>query len=184
VLTLCDQADVTVAVWDATSDFGIPVFECVIAERDDDPGHRLHAAAGMGCHPVREIALLRALTEAIQSRLTLITGSRDDLFRSDYERIRDADRQNDLRSFLQNEPARASFQDIATYEAGSFEEDVLWELGQLKSRGVSRVIVVELTREEFNIPVVRVVIPGLEGVDHVPGFIAGDRAREVLECAK
>ncbi|MFE3163353.1 YcaO-like family protein [Streptomyces sp. NPDC059224] len=35
--------------------------------------------AGGGCHPVPAIALTRALTEAAQSRLTVIAGTRDDL---------------------------------------------------------------------------------------------------------
>ncbi|MDF3144172.1 MULTISPECIES: YcaO-like family protein [unclassified Streptomyces] len=35
--------------------------------------------AGGGCHPSPAIALTRALTEAAQSRLTLISGTRDDL---------------------------------------------------------------------------------------------------------
>ena len=34
---------------------------------------------GAGCHPSRDIALLRALTEAAQARTTFIAGSRDDM---------------------------------------------------------------------------------------------------------
>ena len=33
---------------------------------------------GNGCHPAREVALLRALTEAAQARTTYISGTRDD----------------------------------------------------------------------------------------------------------
>jgi len=50
-----------------------------IADRDSDPTRRLPAAAGHGCHPCRAVALSRALTEAAQSRLTMISGSRDDV---------------------------------------------------------------------------------------------------------
>ena len=33
----------------------------------------------------------------------------------------------------------------------------------LRSAGISEVVAVDLTREEFGIPVVRVIVPGLEG---------------------
>jgi len=40
---------------------------------------------------------------------------------------------------------------------------VEWELGRLRSAGVSEVVAVDLTRAEFAIPVVRLIVPGLEG---------------------
>ena len=43
---------------------------------------------GAGCHLSAEVALSRAITEAAQSRLTYIVGSRDDLFPSSYEQRR------------------------------------------------------------------------------------------------
>ena len=42
-------------------------------------------------------------------------------------------------------------------------------------------VVVDLTKPEFGLPVVRVVIPGLEGPDLSPGYSLGARARAVLE---
>ena len=35
---------------------------------------------GAGCHPVRHVAVLRALTEAAQARNTYIAGARDEMF--------------------------------------------------------------------------------------------------------
>ena len=40
---------------------------------------------GNGCHVNKQIALNRALTEAIQSRVTTIAGSRDDLVHTKYD---------------------------------------------------------------------------------------------------
>ena len=54
------------------------------------PLGRFSPCAGSGCHLSADIALSRALTEAAQSRLTVIAGSRDDLFRSTYEPVKDA----------------------------------------------------------------------------------------------
>jgi ribosomal protein S12 methylthiotransferase accessory factor len=56
-------------------------------------------------------------------------------------------------------------------------EDLQWELEQLRSAGIARVIAVDLTRPEFGIPVVRMVIPGLEGDIRHPHYVAGARAR-------
>ena len=78
------QSRIAVAIWDLTSRLGLPVFQCLIAEREDDPHRLLPCASGFGCHPSRHVALLRALTEAAQSRLTIIAGSRDDMLRSGY----------------------------------------------------------------------------------------------------
>ena len=81
-------ADVGIAVWDTTSDVGIPTFECVVAERGEG-GHTMHSASGMGCHPKRAIASPHTVTEAAQSRVTIITGARDNIMRADYDRIRE-----------------------------------------------------------------------------------------------
>ena len=50
-----------------------------------DESGRLRHFHGAGCHPDRAIALARALTEAAQTRLTYITGIRDDLLPLEYE---------------------------------------------------------------------------------------------------
>jgi ribosomal protein S12 methylthiotransferase accessory factor len=41
--------------------------------------------------------------------------------------------------------------------------------------------VVNLTKPEFGLPVVRVLIPGLEGTDHAPGYVPGVRGRAILD---
>ena len=76
------------------------------------------------------------------------------------------------------------FQDVPTWEGETLDADVAWELDRLVHVGIARVIVVNLTRLEFGIPVVLVVIPGLEGIglgealgDYVPGPRARARRR-------
>ena len=49
-------------------------------------------------------------------------------------------------------------------------------MGRLRGAGIKRVIAVDLTKEAFRVPVVRVIIPGLEGLREVPGYIPGKRA--------
>jgi ribosomal protein S12 methylthiotransferase accessory factor len=54
-------------------------------------------------------------------------------------------------------------------------------LDALRSAGLDQVVAIDLTKSEFEIPVVRVVIPGLETHHAVPGFVPGRRARGLLE---
>ncbi len=62
---------------------GAPLFTCEINDLAKDGPH-YSANQGRGCHPVPEIALFKALAEALQARLTVIAGGRDDLFPSHY----------------------------------------------------------------------------------------------------
>jgi YcaO-like protein with predicted kinase domain len=165
VLARFSNAGVDVAVWDMTSHVGVASFECLIAERTDDPNRLLSSARGFGCHPTRQVALLRALTEAAQSRLTIIAGSRDDMGRSDYRSWRDP---ANAQRWREQAAARGSvpFASVASFESTSFEEDLAFELEAVRRAGCGHVIVVELTRPEIGIPVVRVIVPGLHDEGH------------------
>jgi ribosomal protein S12 methylthiotransferase accessory factor len=57
------------------SRFGLPTYVCYLWSADFSGA----MAIGAGSHSLPEIALSRAITEAAQSRLTFITGSRDDI---------------------------------------------------------------------------------------------------------
>lgn len=183
VLNLCDQAGITAILWDMTMDVGIPTFQCLLIERTDDPIRLLYSSAGMGSHPARQVALLRAITEAAQSRLTLIAGSRDDVFRNEYEyRIRSLEYLRHQLSLLKLDPPHRHFHEAPSLCSETFNKDVLWELETLSAAGIKQVIVVNLTKPEYQIPVVRVVIPGLEGSDKLPGYIPGSRAKTFMDC--
>ncbi|CEG59352.1 YcaO-like family protein [Legionella fallonii] len=63
--------------------YGIPAFEVLIQAKN--PFENQILFKGNGCHLNKQIALNRALTEAIQSRVTTIAGSRDDLVHAKYD---------------------------------------------------------------------------------------------------
>jgi ribosomal protein S12 methylthiotransferase accessory factor len=176
VLERYRRARVDVAVWDITSHVGVAAFECLIAEHHDDPTRLLSSARGAGCHPAREVALLRALTEAAQSRLTIIAGSREDMFRSDYAAWRDPVNTTRWRQEAADRGAVA-FTSVPTLASDSFEEDVALLLDVVARAGCERVVVLELTRVEIAIPVVRVIAPGLhdEGHRHPIARLVEDR---------
>lgn len=52
-------------------------------------------------------------------------------------------------------------------------------LAALRSAGLRQVAVVDLTRPELGLPVVRVVVPGLESMWDAPGYTPGPRAQAV-----
>jgi ribosomal protein S12 methylthiotransferase accessory factor len=177
-LELIERAGLATAVWETTSDIGIASFICVLYSPQDEPARKIPPAIGSGAHPARSVALLRALTEAAQGRLTQIAGSRDDAGRNRYGDHRYALTLDGLRRPRAAATAR-SFRNAPDWDSDSFESDVAWELDRLRHVGVDRVIVVDLTKDAFKIPVVRVIIPGLEGLNEVPGYVPGKRAREV-----
>jgi ribosomal protein S12 methylthiotransferase accessory factor len=147
-------AECSVLVWDMTSAVGIPAYGCHI--RDHAPVGRIGPYYGGGCHLSASIALSRALTEAAQSRLTFIAGSRDDMYPSTYAPVASANADAD-----RPDPT-LDFRDRARPALGStFEEDLQTALGLLAGAGCTRAVAVDHTRPEFGIPVVMVVIPGL-----------------------
>jgi ribosomal protein S12 methylthiotransferase accessory factor YcaO len=73
------------------------------------------------------------------------------------------------------------FQEVPTFTGLSFDEDVLWELERLAAAGLHQVVAVDLTRPEFRIPVVRVVVSGLEALHDAPGYVPGNRGRRMLK---
>jgi YcaO-like protein with predicted kinase domain len=169
VIEKFERAGLAVRVWETTTDIGIAAFACEIRDREFDAMRPIPPASGMGCHPARSIALLRALTEAAQSRLTLITGSRDDLDPERYTQRTVPDKE-------QMTSATRRFGGAPSWDSDTFDEDLDWELERLRGAGVSRVIVVDLTKDVFKLPVARVIIPGLEGHHRVPGYLPGKRA--------
>jgi YcaO-like protein with predicted kinase domain len=182
VLEKFERAGVDVAVWETTSDVGLSAFLCMSAERSPEPHRPLFPTTGAGCHPARQVALLRALTEAAQVRATLISGSRDDLgVARYYETLQDPELWQRVQKLMRSgEPVRR-FHEVPTYEGNSFDEDVAWELERLAAVGLEQVVVVDLTKPAFGIPVARVVIPGLEAIHDAPGYVPGARARRLLE---
>jgi ribosomal protein S12 methylthiotransferase accessory factor len=174
------RAGIDVTIWNMTSDVGIASFRCRIAEHHHDSVHVGYMAQGMGCHPSRSIALLRAMTEAAQSRLTYIAGSRDDVFRDMYMRLRDPDWNKRRQLRPGDEPH--DFRAVPDWNAPTLRADVAWELQRLRAVGIERVIAVVLTKPQLGIPVVKVVIPGLEGHVFDAHYEPGVRARRLQEA--
>jgi YcaO-like protein with predicted kinase domain len=173
LLSRLSAAGVLVGVWDLTADTGVPAFFCQLVDHPDTPRWELLGVfGGVGCHLDAVVALLRAVTEAVQSRLTHISGSRDDMF--EYETAANLDDVRVAAELAQRAADKAfSGVDLST---GTFEDDVAALGAALAQVGIDSVAVVDLTRPEIGIPVVKVVVAGLETDPEVRGYVAGERA--------
>jgi YcaO-like protein with predicted kinase domain len=172
------RADLVVTLWDTTSDTGIPCFECVVL---DDTQADVHPGQGAGCHPSKSIALVRAITEAVQVRTTYIAGSRDDLTHAEFAAEELAQRNHSFRDLVGSAPGKVDFRQLETHEFDSFEQDVDWLLQRLSAVGIDQVLCVDLSKVAIDIPVVRVVVPGLEGPHDDDDYIPGPRAQATIK---
>ncbi len=176
------RAGLGIAVWDLTTDIGVAAFGCQIMEGPDGPALLALPAEGQGCHPDRGIALARALTEAAQSRLTAIAGARDDISRSRYRASMDAERIAAWWEYLERGQGRRRFADVPSHAFDSFGDELAWILGRLRSRGFGEVTAVDLGPADAPYAVLRVVVPGLEGLPE-SGCLPGLRASRWVEPA-
>ena len=152
-------AGMKLALWDLTWEVGIPTVLADLAAPDIPNVWR-----GSGCHPDPAVALSRALTEAAQSRLTYISGARDDLpvFGSIF-----AGPETGLQVFDGfQEPAATrrleEMSDLSTSRVGSDLEVVV---KRLMAHGFQP-FWVDLTRPDFGVPVIVAFIPGLQDPVH------------------
>ena len=182
LLNKIKKAGLAVNISVQTSDVGIPAFECNLADLEpDNPLLAPVSYRGNGSHLSKEIALTRAITEAIQSRLTYIAGSRDDMYRADYSMASASIYHSKKKGYHAKIQAAVDFREIPSLETDSFEGDVATQLALLKKVGIEQVVTVDLTQPDIGIPVARIIIPGME-FSHKPGFTKrlGQRAKAYL----
>jgi YcaO-like protein with predicted kinase domain len=172
------RAGVTPMVWDMTSDIGIASFRAILFDERFDPVTcPLPAVAGAGCHAERGVALTRALTEAAQSRVTIIAGSRDDLDRGRYLAGQDAGVYAGMRSMARAFEESSDFHHVPDQGHGTLDEAIEHAVARLKAAGLDQVLFVDLSDPDAPIAVTRVIVPGLEGPPESPSYTPGARVR-------
>jgi ribosomal protein S12 methylthiotransferase accessory factor len=161
---------------DLTNDLDVPTYGAWIV---DTAAPMPMASGGYGAHLSTEVAMLRAITEAVQSRTIYVAGSRDDLMSLDHERMR----RQDNTVFVDRAVAEGGVEVRAPLHGATFEEDCALLVDRVRAAELPHVIVVDLTRPELGIPVVRVVVPGLEGYEHFVHYAPGPRGRRAAVAA-
>jgi YcaO-like protein with predicted kinase domain len=157
LLERLDGCGFEVGLWDTTGPTGIASVHAALLDRRDPGGH---PGAGDGCHLSPTVALLRALTEAVQTRLTYIAGTRDDLdpeeFRPDVRR----DRRQRHETLLKDRPAR-DFRELVDPSGSTLAGDLETILERLAPGGFRAAYAVDLSRPGTGLSVIRIVIPGM-----------------------
>jgi YcaO-like protein with predicted kinase domain len=168
-----ERAGLKTSIWDVTSDVGVATFLCLIVDPD---GEGSHVGLGSGTHPVREIALSRALTEAAQTRMNYITGSRDDLQSAEFTAEGRAHLRHATQAMVGSGSAKRSFTSTPTHPTATLREDLDWMITRLQAVGIGEIACVDLSQNMADISIVRIVIPGLEAPHDDNRFVAGPRA--------
>lgn len=168
-----DSANQDTFIWDITSDTGIPSYLSVIMDRES---HSRHIGVGSGTHLCKEVALLRALHEAVQVRTTYIVGARDDITADEYTEQGIERKRRFFTALIEHSSFSGNFRQTGDCDSGYLEQDLDTLLSRLRSIGIKQVLRVDLRKPEFDIAVVRVVIPGMEAPHDDEGYVPGVRA--------
>lgn len=141
------------------------------------------AHIGMGCSLSPEHALLRAMSEAVQSRVVDIQGAREDIFRigEDHAEISmHSRREAELpvgRWFFDVPATRLEFAQLLDFATNDVLKDIELLTQGLASYGKPVAAAVDMASTELPVSVVRVVIPSFE-TTAIDGSIRAYAARQ------
>ncbi len=121
---------------------------------------------GAGTHSDPRIATIRAITEAAQSRVMQIESMRRDAMKATSARLMSYDAIKKRNRYWFEDKGNGKEEKVRLDElpkraTETIDGDIAVALDKLR-RVVNRVIVVDVTREEIGVPVVRAIIPGFE----------------------
>jgi ribosomal protein S12 methylthiotransferase accessory factor len=150
----------TLRLMDLTSDIRIPVVAALVGQ-----------SAGFGASLSAERAIVRAITEAVQTSAINIAGAREDLAPGARDpRIHDDWRRNAYRiKQLVEDPycPERSYEKLPSRSTAFVDEDLHLTLEILQDAGIDQVLVCDIGDESCsNFAVVKIFIPGLEQYRH------------------
>lgn len=148
----------------APNQFGLAHLSGYALEESDHPATM---ASGMGFHCNSDIAAVRAIAEAAQSRLTTIHGGRDDLVALHllFNRLgpeREQAVKAQMRQSVADRRHSIAFGEIPDMKAASIDAAYGALTAGLQRAGLQHLARVVLTDEQCPFQVVRVIVPGAE----------------------
>lgn len=169
-----EAAGLVVKLFDITSDIGIPCYTALVAPsavNSKAPLRFVEVTGGSGAHPWAVRAAIRAVTEALQSRLTYISGARDDVWPELFTTPLPAQ----TRSAFLAVPAPVSAAAI-TRPAGNISVLLHELLTRFRASGIGSVIALPLTPANLPFSVVKMFISDLENPEGNRLHCFGQRA--------
>ncbi|MEB3047725.1 YcaO-like family protein [Rhizobium mulingense] len=171
-----EASGLALRLFDITSDITIPCFtamlgpgDCVPDPRDRHGGRDIRlveVTGGTGAHPSPVRAAIRAITEAVQSRLTYISGARDDISPATFSRS--------LPPLMRRafDAVPGSPGPAPQHRPRNLTQMLQHVLEALRTKEIGSVIAIRLSEGTLPFSVVKVVIPALENPE-------GERARRL-----
>ncbi|HJH27600.1 MAG TPA: YcaO-related McrA-glycine thioamidation protein [Methanophagales archaeon] len=158
-----ESAGVIPHFWYIPSDTG---FATVALALDNESKDASLLVYGAGTHSDPRIATIRAITEAAQSRVMQIESMRRDAMKATSARLMSYDAIKKRNRYWFEDKGNGKEEKVRLDElpkraTETIDGDIAVALDKLR-RVVNRVIVVDVTREEIGVPVVRAIIPGFE----------------------
>lgn len=119
---------------------------------------------GFGTHFDLSVAAARAITEAVQSRLSMIQGSREDIINKPVLKEENV-RSSPAFKYMDNLENNADWQELEakpTFKSNDLLENHDYLLKEMADAGHDQIMRFDLTKSKFNIPVVKVLVPSLQ----------------------
>lgn len=169
-------AGLQLALFNQTTNLGVPVIMATIAERGRNAIRHFDLAAGYGCHPISSRAAIRAITEAAQTRITNIAGARDDIDPSEYRLKLNPS----FSKFTDDHPNRQMEPPQGCPMGTPLPELTRFIYNKLREHKIINVIAVPIGGERLGISVIKVFAPQLEDQAPNPNWRPGSRAAAAL----
>ncbi|QYA16457.1 YcaO-like family protein (plasmid) [Rhizobium sp. AB2/73] len=166
------SADFDLALFDVTSDLAVASIVALLRPKGDDGSLRyVDLTMGAGASLSPDVAAARAISEAVQSRMTFIGGARDDLVPELFSRRADPDH---LQSFQAR--CTTNLNELPTMLATSAQDALNQLVEKLLECGVDQLYAIELAPEWLPASVAKVFAPQLEHPDGDRRIRLGSRA--------
>jgi ribosomal protein S12 methylthiotransferase accessory factor len=169
---------VEVQVFGYANEIGVPA---VFVTTDDT-----HAADGLlinggaGCHPDPVVATNRALTEAAQSRLAVISGAREDLNGQAYRRHASYEAMREMLHTWSSGRSEMDFAELPSVTTRTTTGDLHRVLAGLRDAGLDLVFAAELAPRDLPFSVTKAIVPGLEIYHNDTGRLGARLRREMV----
>ncbi|WP_245300456.1 YcaO-like family protein [Rhizobium sp. YK2] len=166
------SADFDLALFDVTSDLAVASIVALLRPKGDDGSLRyVDLTMGAGASLSPDVAAARAISEAVQSRMTFIGGARDDLVPELFSRRADPDH---LQSFQAR--CTTNLNELPTMLATSAQDALDQLVETLLECGVDQLYAIELAPQWLPASVAKVFAPQLEHPDGDRRIRLGSRA--------
>lgn len=161
LLTMFERRGIRIHLKDLTSDVGIPTIGAACDDlKTKDPNLLV---MGVGTHLNPEVAAIRALTEVAQSRATFLHMESENPSIGDLNRRIGYEKMKAInRLWFMESTDRMDVSDYPYLDTDDIFDDVIIVLEELNRRGFRQAVVVDLTCQNLKVPVVRMIVPGME----------------------